>query len=127
MDSSFLIGPAIDEAASNMEAANCSAVWLSQSAADVAEKHLVANHPVIFRSSIPLKNGQTPECFVINPLSLLEQEDDINKIRNSLLHPMKSVRDDGVRKKLQHTTRLLDEAERCLRGNPHWKNLLHQP
>jgi hypothetical protein len=80
MAGNFIIGPAVDEAAESMDAANAAAVWLTPSAVrawTTAEFHKdEVFSAVVTPCVVPMKGGERYETFAANDCASIDDPDE---------------------------------------------------
>jgi hypothetical protein len=104
IDDRFLLGPAVDEAASLIEVADGPFVWIAPSA-DRDEHSFVDSElkpwkTIAVRHDVPLKGGQKLRRWVINPFAFAVDLDERGTIERKLLRvAMKSDKIDVIVKR----------------------------
>jgi hypothetical protein len=83
----FLIGQAIDEAASAHELAQGALIWLTPEALDYVAKWLKdqPHNTHLVKFDVPLKGGDTFSTYTVSPLEQAHGEDDAGVLARSLL------------------------------------------
>lgn len=103
IDRNFLLGPAVDEAASLIDLADGPFVWLAPSANQLphAIRHLKDDpwQKMKLKYDVPLKGGQKLPTRVLNPLAFCRGEEDRKRTERSMLAAMASNRIDVVVKR----------------------------
>ncbi|CQR42279.1 hypothetical protein THICB3180067 [Thiomonas sp. CB3] len=93
IDSNFILGRAVDDAASCYELAEAAIVWLAPSANDVVGTwlHGQPHNTHFVRHSVPLKGGASFNTYTASPLVQAVDRDDANTICATLLATFKST------------------------------------
>lgn len=118
LEGPFIAGPAVDDAAGNMEEAEAAVVWFTPGAmAIVSEKApWASNLQTIFPAVVPLKGGYAYETLALNPFPFCNTEERAQKRREDFLGPMRGNLTLGINIKLQNTASLLTAAFTHLGG-----------
>ena len=101
IEDNFILGPAVDEAAELMDAADGALVWLAPSAAGV--RHVLRPEPdnweeMIVSDGLPLKDGRVLRASIVNPFTSATPE-QAKRMRKQLLRSMDGQRLDIVIKR----------------------------
>lgn len=104
----FIVGPAVDEAAQQMNAADGAIVWLMPSAAHLLRETDLQDH-VCFHD-VPLKGRSNYRTAVVSPFDDIASASDRRSAREAILRTFNRDSVD-VEIKKQNTARFLD---RCL-------------
>jgi hypothetical protein len=114
MDGPFLLGPAIDEAASHHETAEGAFVWLTPRARAVfetIEKAREAQAPVA-PYAVPLKGGATFDTWAVSPFSSVDAPSKRGELAATLLATFDKDPSVAVQIKRQNTARFLEHLAR---------------
>jgi hypothetical protein len=110
----FILGPAIDEAASGMDLAQAAIVWLAPSAEAPLRQLSMLNTSSFLIYPVPLKGGDIYETFAISPFEKVENQESRKKITSSILKTFDSDNvslDVAVKK--QRTAQFLMSCEKA--------------
>lgn len=108
----FVIGPAVDEAASLMEAADAAIVWLTPSALPHYQEHFTDGAALPW--SVPMKSGPNVETVAASPFPHTDNADEILQSILRTFQPAAAT-SSSVQNKLLNTERFLREALRLHR------------
>jgi hypothetical protein len=112
----FLLGPAIDEAASYYEQAEGAFVWLAPSAREVFEvvhRGRPALSPLV-RYAVPLRQGASYETWVVSPFASVDTKGQRMERTGRLLGTFDKTSRLEVQVKRQHTERFLGHLQHRL-------------
>jgi hypothetical protein len=124
IDGPFLLGPAIDEAASCYEVANGAFVWLTPSAKAVFEatdKGRPALSPLV-RYEVPLKGGASFDSWVVSPFASVDTPERRATIASKMLATFDKdtrlpldvqIKKQNTMRFLEYVMGRLDEAQRA--------------
>jgi hypothetical protein len=100
IEENYLLGPAIDEAASLLDTADGPFVWLVPAVAKLKDQlELPGFVPpltpdtwkrIVVRGPVPLRSGRFFSASILSPVALCDSEEDERKVRKGLLATMKS-------------------------------------
>jgi hypothetical protein len=113
IDYPFIVGPAIDEAASLMELANGAFVWLAPSATteDAIYEHDKDDQPLLEMPwSVPLKGGDTYQTRCVNPAVGCLVPEEWPQVRSAILTSMSKPRLE-LALKYQNTWAFIEKIE----------------
>jgi hypothetical protein len=102
IDETFLLGPAVDEAAELMDIADGPFVWLSPAANRL--KHVIQEMPndpwpeMVIQYKVPLKGGRRLPTRVLNPFFFCSPEERIAAEKNAMKRMDSSVVDVAVKR-----------------------------
>jgi hypothetical protein len=120
----FLIDPAVDEAAELMDRARGAFTWLTSSAAErlepvKAEAHFLASHGIV-RYAVPLKGGDTFETFAVCPFDWEGTQETNATVASAFLDTFVGPLDIEIRKQNteKYFTRISQEIAEMRRSEP---------
>jgi hypothetical protein len=129
IDRNFLLGPAVDEAASLLDLAEGPFVWLAPSARglrrDISEVEGLPWRTIAYPYDVPLKGGQVLGTRVVNPFAFCTGKEERREVSRNFLKAMASTKIDVVVKRdnarklyqklLGHHARVDEESQQRLR------------
>ena len=110
----FIVGPAVDDAASHMEMADAAVVWTTPSLRDHLEQQEVDNE-FLFRFRVPLKGLGMYDTYVVNPFGYCGSGEDVAEATRSIMKTMTGVYNVAVDMKRQNTS-MLDAVGMAMNG-----------
>jgi hypothetical protein len=118
-DGEFYLGPAVYEAAENMEAIEAALVWYGPS----GERRLTKSHDLIhelysrffLRHPVPVKGGQSYETWVVSPFGNTEDDAERTAMKSKILATFGDAPSTSVAIKQQNTERFLQRHQTVLR------------
>jgi len=111
LDDRFIVGPAVDEAAENMDRAQGAFVWLTPSASDVLSRGRVPaglQGTALVPYSVPMKGGDTFATSVVSPLHLAGSREKAIDLTGRILGTFSGGLDVAIKR--QNTERFLRAA-----------------
>lgn len=115
VEAPFILGPAVDEAAENMDKADAAIVWMAPSAQAVVDGARKVVGKEMFESSaffpfiVPMKEESPRSTYAITPLSPGQVKASPEQVRETILKTFEDPR-DSVQVKKENTRRFLDAA-----------------
>jgi hypothetical protein len=109
IEENFVVGPAVDEAAEAMNAAQGALVWLTPSALGVFRPSEPAVHPLV-GYEVPLKGGDRLPSYCVNPFEPTESAETIMRLRDAAAGSFTGTGSLDVAVKKNNTLHFLDAA-----------------